>query len=145
MLVTNQEFLKTIEDKKVFVAFDISGSTPTDIQDKFVTTMIKIRANCKCEFKPRMLTFDHKVYEQKEYHMSGRVDHHGHGGTDVDRLYEFIDILHEQPDVLLIVSDGLCPWPKQNKLPHVEQYILLLGNYVDAIPDYVSIVEKVIL
>lgn len=137
MLITNKSFLKQVSNKKLVVAFDISGTHP-----KYVSTMMALSENCSLKKnKPVMLIFDSDVKDVSFQLQVGLDEPYSLvGGTDVERCMIFIHSLGK-PDVVLYVTDGNIPWPKNNILPKIKQYVHLLDpTTIKLVPEHIEII-----
>jgi len=107
------------ETLRICIAVDNSGSVLDDTLARFFTEMFSVLSMYRTE--ATLLSFDAAVHTKTVASWREGFDpdelasfFKGGGGTDYEPVFEWLEKEGMKPDVLLILTDGLCTWEDRN-------------------------------
>lgn len=124
---------------EIAVVIDTSGSmTPTDLGYALAAVADLLRA-VAAEAGVRVLSCDAAASEARRVFSARAVELIGGGGTDMGRGIEAACALKPQPDVVVVITDGVTPWPDEP--PAVPVTVVLVGDGDGQAPDWARAVR----
>lgn len=101
--------------EEIWVFADCSGSIMENDRNQFLTQVYRIAAQFHC--RVNICYWDTKVEDvylkvQGEKNILSCVPHHS-GGTQIQCIYEWLEHNKVRPEVMLILTDGICGEPME--------------------------------
>jgi predicted metal-dependent peptidase len=117
--IANDTYLPSLNNSKamghVVIGIDTSGSISDEELKHFGGHINRIMELCTPE-KVTVIYCDAQVNHVDEF--SGddlpiTLVGYGGGGTDLTKIFDYVDTKCEEPDVAVIMTDGYTPWPDE--------------------------------
>ena len=100
----------------VVVGVDTSGSIDAELVSKFLSELVGVCDAAKPEVL-HVLDVDsavaqHRVFAQDELHKVANItEFKGGGGTDMRKIFSYVEDNNLRPDVVIVLTDGMTPFP----------------------------------
>ena len=102
------------------VGIDTSGSISGELVSRFLSEVVGICENVRPEAL-HILDVDaevaqHRIFTQDELHKVALIDKlHGGGGTDMRKIFEYVEENNIRPEAIVVLTDGFTPYPTESR------------------------------
>ena len=98
------------------VGIDTSGSINGELVSRFLSEVVgicnSVRPECLHILDVDAEVAKHRIFTQDQLHLVANIDRlHGGGGTDMRKIFEYVDNNNLKPEAIVVLTDGYTPFP----------------------------------